>query len=120
MRLVLVSPFISELWRLQEYDTGGIAAYALANGGFLRGPQLPKVLRSMPGKGLSARLAGAIIAIAERTADRARHLAAILDGAVEPFSASLEHALAKAQRPFAPVPGSTLAFAVTPVSRAPW
>ena len=58
----------------------------------------------MPGKGLSARLAGAI---AERTADRTRLLAAVLDGAVEPFSASLELALAKAQRPIAPVPGST-------------
>ena len=105
----VASPSISELWRLQEYDTDGIAAYALANDSFLREPQLSKVIRSMPGKGLSVRLADAI---AERTADRARLLAAVLGGAVEPFSASLELALAKAQRPFAPVPGSTLTFAL--------
>ena len=105
----VASPSVAELWRIQEYDTDDIAAYQQANSGFLHDPRRTKLLRSMPGKGLSARLADAVAA---RTADRARLLAAVARGDIEPFSSSLELALSRSQLPFAPVDDSVVTFAL--------
>ena len=105
----VVSPSTSELWRIQEYNTDGINDFIVCNLGHLSDAQQLKLLRSMPGKGLPARLASAMAA---RTADRVRLLQAVVDGRIAPFSSSLESGLVASCIPFRPIEGSVLTFAV--------
>ena len=114
----VVSPSIAELWRIQEYDVAGIRAYVAANSGYLPEPRRTKLLRSMPGKGVSTRLS---LAVASRTADRARLLGAVLDGSMPPYFSSFENALALSQQPFRPLASSVITFvvAVTWVNNIP-
>ena len=105
----VVSPSTSGLWRIQEYNTDGISDFIVSNRGHLSDAQQLKVLRSMPGKGLPARLADAMAA---RTADRVRLLQAAVDGRIAPFSSSLESGLAASCFPFRPVEGSVMTFAI--------
>ena len=105
----VVSPSLTELWRIQEYDTSTIADYDRANAGYLFEPARSKRLRSMPGKGLPTRLANAA---ALRTAARIRLLDAVLAGRIQPFFASLENSLAFSRAPFEQVGGCVQVFAV--------
>ena len=105
----VVSPSTSELWRIQEYSTDGISDFAVSNCGYLSDAQQLKLLRSMPGKGLPARLADAMAA---RTAGRVRLLQAVVDGRITPFSSSLESGLVASCVPFRPIESSVMTFAV--------
>jgi hypothetical protein len=103
----VVSPSTSEPWHIQEYNTDGFNDFIVCNRGHLSDVQQLKLLHSMPGKGLPARLANAMEA---RTADRVRLLQAVVDGRIAPFSSSLESGLAASCIPFRPIEGSALIF----------
>ena len=105
----VVSPSTSELWRIQEYNADGISDFIVANRGHLSDARQLKILRSMPGKGLPARLAGAVAA---RTTDRVRLLQAVVDGRIAPYSSSLESGLAASCAPFRPVEGPVVTLTV--------
>ena len=107
----IVSPSAAELWRVQEYDVATMGPYAVAALPHLAAERtdLPMQLRSLPGKGINARVAAAV---ARRTLRRASLLAAVLDGTVERFDSSLEHTLGAALAAFAPSDQATMVFVV--------